>query len=185
MSEAVEFDLQGAYRRAVALTKPGKRDPHGEAEGVVTKPSQLDEHYHASTVIMCKDIADILVKRYPGWSWAVQPQDFGQVVNIFNLHLHSEFAYTIRYDDIMNDPRRRQAIKGGHEILRRFGVSDRMIPYKLAELPRDARGNCIPDISDMADRKMKQEAEIARGLATGRMEIVRDSEGNQYLKVNW
>lgn len=183
MSEAEYFDLGQSYKRAQFLTAPGKKDPHGEAEGVVTNPSMLDRYNHASTVILCKDIADLLVKRYPGWAWAVQPQEFGGVINIYNIHLHTSYAYTIVMDDIMNDPRRREAVRAGGEILRRFRMPDRMDPERLKEAPRDARGQCIPDISDFKNRKERQNAEIALGLATGKMEIIEDSQGHRYLRV--
>lgn len=176
--------LAGSWgRRLAQKLAPGKRDPHGEPEGVVGSPKQLDQHYHASTVILCKDIADLLVKRYPGWSWAVQPDDRGGIINIFNLHLHPEYGYTIRMVDIQNDPSRRCAIAGGHEILRRFRMPDRMDPHQLAEAPRDMHGNCIPDISDLPNRKARLRSEIAMGLATGKMKIV-EHEGRRYLKVD-
>jgi len=52
----------------------------------------------------------------------------------------------------------------------------------LAAAPRDAAGQCIPDISDFKSKKERQRAEIALGLATGTMEIVETAEG-RYLKV--
>jgi len=125
--------------------KVGKVDPIGEAEGVIGQPKDFDKSYHGSTVILCKDIATILTKRYPDWAWAVQPQEFGQVINVFCLQLHTEFGYTIRMVDIMNDPNRREAVKAGHEILRRFGMPDRFNAVKVMEMPRDMRGQGIPE----------------------------------------
>lgn len=176
------FDL--TQRRVAQAVASGKKDVHGEAEGMVGSPDQLDKFNHPSTVILCKDIADILVKRYPGWAWAVQPQEFGQVINIFNLNLHTHYGFTIRMDDIMNDPRRRWAVRAGHEILRRFRMPDRMSRTVLAEAPRDLHGQCIPDISDFKSKKEKQRAEIALGLATGKMHVVTDEHGRKYLRVN-
>jgi hypothetical protein len=186
MDNTEVFDLGRSYQRAKYLTISGKKDPHGEAEGVVRQPSQLEKHNHASTVILCKDVADTLVKRFPDWLWAVQPQEFGGVINIYNHNLHTDYAYTLKMDDL-TDPgaRKRWVHRAGGEILRRFKQPDRMHPDKLAEAPRDLKGNCIPDISDIATKKQQQEAEIAMGLATGRMEIVTDEVGHQYLKVNW
>lgn len=162
----------------------GVKDKGADAEGVVTHPDQLSAHNHASTVILVKDIADILVKRYPDWAWAVQPDERGQVINIYNLHCHTEYAYTIRMDDIMYDPRRREAYKAGHDILRRFRQPDRMNPEKLAESPRDAKGMLIPDISDFPASKERDNAHVAMMLATKEWEIVETAEGHRYLRKN-
>lgn len=173
------FDV-GSTRRSMWS---GKKDPHGEAEGEVNSPDALDKHNHASTVILCKDIADILFKTFPDWAWAVQPQEFGQVINIFNLNLHTEYGYTIRMVEIMHDPRRKLAYKAGDEILRRFRMPNKMDRALLAAAPRDAHMNCIPDISDFKSKKEKQQAELALKLANGEAEIVYTPEG-PYLKVN-
>ena len=181
----VQFSRANALAKSVAKRhQAGKKDQHGEPEGVVTHPDQLSQHYHSSTVILCKDIADLLVRHYPDWAWAVQPDEFGQVINIFNLNLHSEYGYTIRMVDIMHDPSRKQAVRAGGEILKRFRMPRRMNRELLASAPRDARGMCIPDISDFKSKKAKMDAEIAMGLATGKMEIVETPDGKRYLKVD-
>jgi hypothetical protein len=178
-----KFDLGWVKRKLANILHTGKRDPHGEPEGVITNPNQFDDSYRSSTVILCKDMADILVKRYPGWSWAIKPNAFGRMIDVYCLQLHSEYGYTIRMVDIMNDPRRRQATIAGHEILRRFGMPDRMDIDRLKAAPRDARGQCIPDISDFADKKRVREAEIARKLATGEWSIV-EADGHRYVRKN-
>lgn len=179
-----EFDLGWVKRKIRSFMHTGKRDPHGEPEGVVTKPDQFDDSYHGSTVILCKDIAEILVKRYPGWMWAVKPNAFGRVIDVFCLQLHDQFGYTIKMVDIMHDPKRRQATIAGYEILRRFGMPDRLNLERLAAAPRDAQGKCIPDISDFADRKRVRDAEIARKLATGEWSIVEAEDGKRYVRKN-
>jgi hypothetical protein len=168
--------------RARRTKRVGKLDPHGEAEGVITNPKDFDASYHASTQILCKDIAEILVKRYAGWAWAVQPNDFGQIINIYNLNLHTEFGYTIRMVEIMNDPRRREAVKAGHEILRRFKMPDRFDAAAVMAMPRDANNQGIPDISDFANKKMVRDAEIARKLDSGEWQIV-EADGKRYLRA--
>ena len=177
MDNVETFDLS-RVRRTLA---PGIKDPGGNPEGVVGHPAQLDVHYHPSTVIVCKDVADILTKRYPGWAWAVEPDDKGQIINVYNLYCHTEFAFTIRYDEIMDDPRRKWATAAGHQLLRRFRMPDRMNPDKLAEAPRDAKGMLIPDLGDFPPSKMKDNAMIALKLATGEWEIVETTEG-RYLR---
>jgi hypothetical protein len=174
-----ELDL-ARIRRTVSS---GKKDPYGDAEGVVRRPDELDRYNHASTVILVKDIADILVKAYPGWAWAVQPDERGGVINVYNLHCHVEFAYTIRMDDIMNDARRKQAHKAGDEVLRRFRMPNRMDPEEVAEAPRDAKGMMIPTLTDFEESRLRNNAEIALKLATGDWEIVETTRG-RYLRKN-
>jgi hypothetical protein len=177
-----DSSLSTTINRIMQTKRVGKLDAGAEPEGVITNPNQFDTSYHGSTGILCKDIAEILVKRYGGWAWAVQPNEFGQIINIYNLHLHTEFGYTIRMVDIMHDPRRREAIKAGHEILRRFSMPDRFNAAAVTEMPRDVHGQGIPDISDFEDKKLKRSAEIARKLDSGEWQIV-EVDGQRYLKA--
>lgn len=174
--------LETTLKRITSRRRVGKLDPYGEPEGLITDPKHFHESYHGSTEIICKDIAEILCKRYPDWLWAIQPQEFGRVINIFNLHLHTEFGYTIRMKDIMDDPKRKQAVAAGHDILRRFKMPDRFSAGAVREMPRDARGNGIPDISDFKNRKMIRDTEIARKLDSGEWMIV-EANGMRYLRA--
>ena len=180
--QRIDASLDTTIDRVRRTRRVGVLDEGAVPEGVVNDPRQLDESYHASTVILCKDIADILVKRYGGWAWAVQPNEFGQIINVYNLHLHTEFGYTIRMVDIMNDPRRLEATKAGHEILRRFGMPDRFSATAVQEMPRDMNRQGIPDISDFENKKIKRDAEIARKLDSGEWVIV-EADGKRYLRA--
>jgi hypothetical protein len=162
--------------------KAGRRDVGAEPEGIIHDPRDLDSSYHSSTQILCKDIADLLTKHYSGWLWAVQPNASGQIINVFCLNLHSMYGYTIRMADIMDDPRRKEALRAGGEILSRFGMPHRFDAAALAAAPRDMAGNCIPDISDFKSKKRRREAEIARKLATGEWMIV-EADGHRYLRA--
>lgn len=177
------FDPTRVIKRITRNHAPGKKDLHGEAEGLITRPDQFHADYDSSTKIICKDIADILTKQWPGYQWAIKPNKRGQVIDIYNLHCHTEFAYTIRMVDIMHDPSRRQAYKAGAELLRRFRLPDRFSPAAIATAPRDAMGMMIPDIEDLADAKMRRDAEVAMKLATGEWSIVQTPEG-PYLRKN-
>ena len=177
-----DSSLSTTIDRFINKRRVGKLDPHGEPEGVINNPKDFDKSYHGSTEILCKDIADILTKRFPMWLWAVQPQEFGKVINVFNLNLHTEFGYTIRMVDIMNDPKRKEAFKAGYEILRRFSMPDRFNAARVQEMPRDARGQGIPDISDFADKKMIRDTEVARKLDSGEWMIV-EANGHRYLRA--
>ena len=176
------FDLQGAVRRYNRLTSSGIKDAGADAEGVVHHPDQLDPFNHASTVILCKDIADLLVRNFPDYLWTVEPDERGGVINIRNLNCHDELGYTI-HGNLLDDPavRRREVIKAGGEILERFRQPHRMNRELLAEAPRDARGRLIPDLQGLNMAKAKREAEIATKLASGEWEIVDTPEG-RYIR---
>lgn len=180
--ERAYSESKAAGRVKVTERPAGKYDPVGEPEGEIDRPDDFHASHHASTVILCKDIADLLVKTYPGWLWAVEPQEFGQVINVYCHNLHTQYGYTIRMRDIMDDPRRREAVRAGGEILRRFRMPNRFDAAALAAAPRDMNGNCIPDISDFATRKQVREAEIARKLSTGEWKIV-EADGKRYLRA--
>jgi hypothetical protein len=180
---AQAFDPTAMIKRITRNHRPGKHDPIGEAEGVIKRPDQFDSSYHSSTVILCKDIAAILTKKWPKYQWAVKPNQAGRVIDIYNLHCHTEFAYTIRMVDIMHDPSRREAYRAGAEMLKRFNMPERFSPAAVATAPRDLKGQMIPDISDLPDTKMKRDAEIANKLATGEWSIVDTAEG-RYLRKN-
>lgn len=166
-----------AYNHADAKLK----DKEAEHSGVIQRPDQF-KGLHGSTEILCKDIADILMKRYPNWAWAVQPQEFGQLINVYNLHLHDEFGYTIRMVEIMNDPKRKEAYKAGHDILRRYDMPDRFSASRVMEMPRDAKGKGIPHIEDVGTKKQIRDTEIARKLDSGEWKIV-EANGKRYLRA--
>ena len=165
----------------------GRFDPMADPEGWIFKPSAFSAQYHASTTILVKDIGEILDRKYPGWSWVVMPDERNEVINIFNWHLHDTFGYRIKMIDIMYDPGRREALRAGGEILRRFGLTpgplNSVMAEQIAQLPRDAAGKAIPDISDWAAGKMRTNAEIANALATGRGTIVTQPDGRRMLRI--
>lgn len=177
-----EAERQGTLNPVLNTQRVGKHDPHGEAEGNLTHPDQLSTHHHSSTVILCKAIADKLTKQYPGWAWAVQPDERGQIINIYCMNLHTKYGYTIRMVDIMNDPSHREAYRAGGEILRRFNMPNRFDAAALQAAPRDLDGNPIPDISDFASKRQRERAEVAKKLSTGEWEIF-EAEGHRYLRI--
>lgn len=176
------FDFQAAHKRVNNLLRSGVKDHGADPEGVVTHPDHLSKFNHASTVILCKDIADTLVKNFPGWAWTVEPDERGGVINIRNLHCHESLGYTI-HGEILNDPgvRRREVIKAGGEILERFKMPHAFRADVVAEAPRDARGMMIPDLVGLSMAKEKRDAEIAMKLATGEWEIVETTQG-RYIR---
>ena len=148
------------------------RDKHGEPEGVVSNPDHL-VGLHASTHILVKDMADLLIKNYPGFRWAIQPNEAGGVFNVFNLDFNAVWGYVIRYDDVMNDPRRREAVRAGREILRRFRYPHHRFDRDLmAKVVRDPSGNAIPDVSGLKANRFTKQAELRYKLETGQARVI-------------
>ncbi|MHC5061718.1 MAG: hypothetical protein ACYTFK_11620, partial [Planctomycetota bacterium] len=142
--------------------------------------------YHASSIIIVKDIGDYLQKHYGGWAWMVQVNEFGHMIEVFNKHLHPTYGYRIRMEDIMNDPSRKAIKQGAGEILERFGMNRCGLVGEnltlLANALRDGAGNCIPDISDLPDKKANTQAEIARKIAKGDMRIF-EVNGQKMVRI--
>ena len=175
--------FNATMQRAKRTVASGVKDFGADAEGEVHTPKALEKFNHASTVMLVKDIADILTKQYPDYAWAVQPDERGQIINIFNLHCHNSLGYTIRFDDIIHDMRRREAYRAGGDILERFRLSRKMDREELKEAPRDAHGMLIPTLDDQAAGRLRDNAEYALRLATGDWEIV-DTPRGRYLRKN-
>lgn len=150
-----------------AKQNPGKRDPHGEYEGVVDNPDEL-KGIHASLAILAKDIVDILSRKYPGFLWAVQPLR-GGITNIWCRNFSSRWGFTINIDDIQNDPNRKIVTEAGGQILRRFGYrKDRYDPQEMAKIKRNSIGEAIPEVSDLPKTRFTTAAKIDKAIAEGR-----------------
>jgi hypothetical protein len=158
-------------------------DPLGEPEGVVDDPNDLKQ-LHASTHILVKDMADLLMRHMPGFRWAIQPSEFGKVFNIFCLDFSARWGYRIRYADIMNDPKRRAVIRAGREILRRFQYDGTV--YRVANMmgiKRNAQGEAIPIVSDMKKTRFTQRVAIEQALADGHARVIGTSGTGQIIEV--
>lgn len=109
----------------LGLIPEGKRnplDPVGDPEGLVYDPDELAES--CSTKLLCKDIATILERHYPGWLWGVGPDPRQGMLNIFSMRLSGQWGFRINMRQTpMDDPVTRTPliIKAGGEILERFG----------------------------------------------------------------
>lgn len=152
--------------------KPSVRDAGADPEGVATHPDDLIG-LHASLHILCKDTADMLVKHYPGFLWAVSPDQRGQIINILCLNFHDQYGYTLRVSELDVDPRRRLVLKAGAEILRRFRYPGTRYDLALANaVPRDFNGRAIPDLSDQKASKKRAQTEADLAIAEGRATIL-------------
>jgi hypothetical protein len=171
----------------VQVERPaGIYDEGGEPEGVIQDVNNFHPGYHSSSIIIVKDIGTYLNKHYNGWAWMVQVNEFGHMIEIFNQHLHPTYGYRIRMEDIMNDPSRKAIKQGAGEILERFGMARHGLCgenlTRLAEALRDGAGNCIPDISDLNDKKANTQADIARKIAKGDIRIF-EVNGQKMVRI--
>lgn len=182
--------MERARRAVAAMVKEqgignslNGHDPNGEPEGIVDDHQSL-VRLHASTHILVKDIADILTKRMPGFRWAIQPSEFGKIFNIFCLDFSGRYGYRIKYTDIMNDPKRREAVKAGREILRRFRYPGTIYkPEWMMQLKRNAQGEAIPDISDFKTDRFKLRVEIEQAIADGTGHVVGTKGSGQIIEI--
>jgi hypothetical protein len=153
--------------------RPTVRDRIGEAEGEINNAEKFD--VKAGLKILAKDGMALLQQHYPGWTWAIQINQFGRMMNIFCLELHLTWGYTIRIMEAEHDPTRAIFIKAGGEILERFKMPRAGIDYaRLMLMKRDSRGQGIPILSDLehaAAKKAKKKHKIADAIAAGRVRI--------------
>jgi hypothetical protein len=149
------------------------RDALAEPEGEIDNAEDFD--VHASLKILAKDGMAVLHERFPGWRWAIQINEFGRMMNLFNLDLHDTWGYTIRIMEIEHDPSRKIFVKAGTEILERFGMRAAGIDYAaLSAMKRDPRGRGIPYLTDLdhaAARKAKRKRKIDEAISAGRIRI--------------
>ncbi len=153
------------------------RDPDGDPEGTVFAPGEIVAH--ASLVLLVKEAADRLEREYPGWLWAIQPDERGRIVNIFSMRLSGKWGYTLKIERLQNDPQLRHVIRAAGELLERFGF--RAGPY---ESQRDQyRGTPLhlgqhrADVSDLPGsvRKSYRSQQIRQGIETGHAGILTDA----------
>ena len=177
-----------AGKQAYIAPDVEKYDPVGEPQGVIADPSHFHPGYHSSTIIIVKEIGTFLKKTYPGWGWVVQVNEFGHMIYIMNQHLHPLMGARIRMEDVMydHDNSGRVIKKNAGEILERFGMLQMGLRgenlSRLAHAPRDAAGNCIPEISDLPDKKAATQAEIARKIAKGEIQVY-EINGQKFARI--
>ena len=73
----------------------------------------------AGDVILAKDAADLLYKKYPGYLWAVHVNSKGGMLNIFCPNVSVRYGYTIRLKEVYADPTLKCVMRAGGEILER------------------------------------------------------------------
>lgn len=82
-------------------------------------PYAVTESEDVRNLPMCKEVAEILVKAYPGYTWHVRID--GGLLIIKNLMIHHQWSMVRKYSDIAHDARHRhdEVIRAGAELLER------------------------------------------------------------------
>ena len=150
-------------------------DPCGDPEGIVTDPSELV--CHASLVLLVKQAADLLEKQYPGWAWAITPDEAGGVINLHSFMLSGTWGYTLCIGGLQADPQLRKVVKAGGELLERFGMPpgpfnrDRWLHMKRH------LGLPVADVSDLAKKHQRgfRTDQIRRAVNSGAARITTDA----------
>jgi hypothetical protein len=159
-------------------------DPNGDPEGIVNDHKDL-VGISAGTEIILKEMADYLTKHFIGFRWAIQPDERGGVFNVFCLDFSGRYGYRIRYEQIVNDPKRYELKKAASEILRRFRYPGRKYkPELMAEVPRNTRGEAIPDVSDKKKDRFTVRTDLELALATGKARVVGTKGSGQVIEVH-
>lgn len=160
--------------------KLNDRDPHGDPEGTVANPQGL--RVNASLVILVKDCADMLERHYPGWGWAVGPDERGGIINIFCVKLSMSSGYTLHTKALQFDLSRRSVLKAGGEILERFGQKRGAYNHAhfMASKQKHSRAGMRvqADVSDFDKRTQRQfrTRAIQDGITDGTIAIITDTD---------
>lgn len=146
----------------------------GEFKRVAGQVSDADElEASASLINLVKGCADTLERHYPGWMWAVRPDERGGIIDLFCMRISTKFAYTLHTPKLHEDPTFTRVMRAGGEFLERFGF--RRVPYSSDEWHRRelVMGQFIPDVTDM-DVMMQRNA---------RTRIVREAVQSGHAQV--
>lgn len=146
-------------------------DQFGDPDGLVSSASDLK--CSAATELLVKHIAEVLERTYPGWLWAVGPDEYGGVITIRSLRLSGQWGYVIHTKNIQNDPQLTLALKGAGEILERFGQRRGAYNYaRWAAAPKKF-GLTAFDISDKDARvrKRRNDDDFTDALRSGRLKL--------------
>jgi len=139
---------------------------------------------HASLTLLVKEAADTLERHYPGWTWAIRPDEAGGIIDVMCMRISTRFGYTLHVKRLQNDPTFREVVRAGGEFLERFGF--RRVPYSIGEWRRreQVMGQFIPDVSDMdaMRRRTVRTDAILAGMESGHVRITTDPRIGAALK---
>lgn len=131
----------------------------------IVNPNALDST--ANTILLVKRIGDTLEKHYPGWAWAVRPEQEHGMIYVNALKLHGSWGLTLRIIDVQCDVHLRTVMRLAGELLERFGVPRGRYRYNdWVALLKDAHGTALPtDVDDKISPVKRRTLELKRALS--------------------
>jgi hypothetical protein len=122
------------------------RDRGAEPEGYTTSVAAL--RCRASTVLLVKRCGDILETNFPGWAWAISPDERGGVITIRSMRLDARYGYLLHIAKIQDDVQLKAVLRAGGELLERAGVPRGKYKYEAWAAARRNMGLVAFDVAD-------------------------------------
>jgi hypothetical protein len=109
----------------------------------------------ANLILLVKNAADTLEKHFPGWMWALKPDEAGGIIDIMSLRISAKRGYTLHTKNVQEDVEFKLVMRAGGELLERYGF--RRGRYSQEEWHRRelVMGQFIPDLSDQSRVKQR------------------------------
>lgn len=102
--------------------------------------------YTPAEMHLAGQIGEALNKHYPGHLWAVNVDNVGGVVNIFNMRLSGRWGFTLHLNDVLHDPDLKTVMRAGGELLERYRLKvGRFNQDQYDSLPADFAGNFVAE----------------------------------------
>ena len=93
-----------------------------------------------------KEVADKLLKKYPGHAWGVQVSNRTGVVDIQLMSSELPHGFRLKLTDIHSDPSLHQVMRAGGELLERAGMTRGAFrDDEFHNAKRDSLGNILVD----------------------------------------
>lgn len=155
-----------AARRA-----PTVADTLADPEGHITSLSEM--RARAATTLLVKRIGDLLETNFPGWGWAISPDERGGVITIRSLRLDARYGYLLHTQKIQDDPQLKAVLRAGGEILERCGMKRGAYSYENWKNAKRYMGQVAYDMSDK-DAKMRRryrDEAFSQAVRTGKIQL--------------
>lgn len=146
----------------------------GDPNGMVYDPGQLLQG--ASSVILCKEIGELLERHYSGHQWFIEVDNHGGIIKIWAGSCSGEWGFMLKIADVQNSPGalRRAIVAAGGEILERYSQPPgRYNREAWLAAPRYATGELKPELSDKpaSTRRRERDEVIDRLVREGAIEM--------------
>lgn len=136
----------------------------------------------ATLINLCKRVAAVLDRHYPGWLWAIRPDEGGGIVDIFSMRIDAEWGYTLHTARLQEDVDLRSVIVAGGEILERYGMPRGPYSYEAWKSGNWRFGRLVPKLTDK-ERQVQRTAfarSIRNGIESGHVKLLVE-DGTNHL----